>query len=74
MGDIAVNSRKEKGIIRFDFMQDVENMSTYYIKMVYKDAEAISNYKETHHFARFIDFNNQENSVISLENKILKGV
>lgn len=74
MQALSIQSRKEKGIIRFDVHQDAENLSTYNMYMVFRDADAITSHRQTEHFKMFVDFKEQEGSLLSQGSQILKGV
>lgn len=45
MQNVSMQSRKEKGVIRFDVHQDAENQSTYNMYMVFRDADSIIAHK-----------------------------
>jgi quinol monooxygenase YgiN len=46
----AVNSAKEPGIARFDFLQQQDDPTRFIIHEVYRDAAAPAKHKETAHY------------------------
>lgn len=62
---LAVKSRNESGIIRFDVLQDAENQMTYNMYMVFRDPEAITKHRNTEHFQKFIEFKDLDNALFS---------
>lgn len=46
----AHNSRKEPGVARFDFLQQVDDPTRFLLTEVYKDDDAPKKHKETSHY------------------------
>ena len=51
----ARNSVQEAGIARFDFVQQVDDLTRFMLIEHYRTEEAIGAHKETAHFARWRD-------------------
>ena len=51
----ASNSVKEPGIVRFDFMQSVDEPTVFGLYEVYRDRDAIAAHKETAHYKAWVD-------------------
>ncbi len=51
----ARESRKEAGILQFDFFQEENNPAKFLLIEVYKDAEAPALHKETAHYKKWRD-------------------
>ena len=51
----ASNSRKEPGIVRFDFIQDTDDAAHFTLVEVYRDQDAVASHKLTAHFLAFAD-------------------
>lgn len=53
--DNASNSVKEAGVVRFDFIQQAEDLTKFMLVEVYKNPEAQLAHRETSHYARWRD-------------------
>jgi len=51
----ASKSVKEPGIVRFDFMQSVDEPTVFGLYEVYRDRDAIAAHKETAHYKAWVD-------------------
>jgi len=51
----ATNSVKEPGVVRFDFMQSVDDPTVFGLYEVYRDREAIAAHKETAHYKAWVE-------------------
>ena len=51
----ASNSVKEPGVVRFDFMQSVDDPTVFGLYEVYRDREAIAAHKETAHYKAWVE-------------------
>ena len=51
----ASNSVKEPGVVRFDFMQAVDDPTVFGLYEVYRDREAVAAHKETAHYKAWAD-------------------
>ena len=51
----ASNSVKEPGVVRFDFMQAIDDPTVFGLYEVYRDRDAIAAHKETAHYKVWAD-------------------
>jgi (4S)-4-hydroxy-5-phosphonooxypentane-2,3-dione isomerase len=51
----ASNTRKEPGVVRFDFLQQVDDLSRFVLYEVYRDEQAIDAHRATAHYAKWRD-------------------
>jgi len=51
----ASNSRKEPGVVRFDFIQDTDDPSHFMLVEAYRDLDAVASHKLTAHFLTFAE-------------------
>jgi (4S)-4-hydroxy-5-phosphonooxypentane-2,3-dione isomerase len=51
----ASNSVKEPGVVRFDFMQSVDDPTVFGLYEVYRDRAAVAAHKETAHYKAWAD-------------------
>jgi len=49
------NARKEPGNLRFDVIQDTENINLFFLYEVYKSDEAIAYHRSTEHYKKWAD-------------------
>ena len=49
----AQNSLKERGVARFDFIQQVDDTTRFLLIEVYRSAEAVAQHKQTPHYNRW---------------------
>jgi (4S)-4-hydroxy-5-phosphonooxypentane-2,3-dione isomerase len=49
----AQNSIKEPGIVRFDIIQQEDDLTQFVLTEMYKNVEAVKKHKETAHYARW---------------------
>ena len=51
----ARNSLKESGVVRFDAIQQIDDLTRFILVEVYRDQEATLKHKETPHYAQWRD-------------------
>jgi (4S)-4-hydroxy-5-phosphonooxypentane-2,3-dione isomerase len=51
----ASNSVREPGVVRFDFMQSVDDPTVFGLYEVYRDRDAVAAHKETAHYKEWVD-------------------
>ena len=51
----ASNSRKEPGVVRFDFIQDTDDPAHFMLVEAYRDQDAVASHKLTAHFLAFAE-------------------
>ena len=51
----ASNSRKEPGVVRFDFLQDTDDATHFVLVEAYRDRDAVAAHKLTAHFLAFAE-------------------
>ena len=51
----AENSRKEAGIVRFDFLQQKEDPTRFALVEVFRNEEATERHRETEHYQKWRD-------------------
>ena len=51
----ACNSLKEPGVVRFDAIQQIDDLTRFILVEVYRDQEATLKHKETPHYAQWRD-------------------
>ena len=51
----ASNSRKEAGVVRFDFLQDTDDATHFTLVEAYRDQDAVASHKLTAHFLAFAE-------------------
>jgi len=49
----AKNSIQEPGVVRFDFMQEVEDPASFLLTEIYRDADAPLAHKQTPHYLKW---------------------
>jgi (4S)-4-hydroxy-5-phosphonooxypentane-2,3-dione isomerase len=50
----ATNSRKEPGVVRFDFIQQSDDPARFMLLEAYRDAAANASHKETPHYKAWV--------------------
>lgn len=61
-------SRKEPGVVRFDFFQNKENQDSFLLVEIYKDPEDQASHRQTQHYLKWKD------AVESMMSEPRKGV
>lgn len=51
----ASHSRKEPGVVRFDFVQQTDDAARFMLLEVYRDAAAQASHKETAHYKAWVE-------------------
>ena len=51
----ASHSRKEPGVVRFDFLQDTDDATHFMLVEAYRDRDAVASHKLTAHFLAFAE-------------------
>ncbi len=51
----AAGSRKEPGVVRFDMIQEREDVTRFVLVEIYRDAAAVAAHKDTPHYAAWRD-------------------
>jgi autoinducer 2-degrading protein len=50
----ATNSRREPGVVRFDFLQVADDPTRFALYEVYRDRAAVDAHKQTAHYAEWV--------------------
>jgi quinol monooxygenase YgiN len=65
----AVNTRKERGCIRFDVLRSQESPNEFFFYELYKNAEAIDFHKTQPHYNLWADFKASGGTIASVSHK-----
>lgn len=59
LAEVRANAREsigEKGVLRFEILQQAEDPCQFLLYEVYESQEALENHRQTTHFARWLEY------------------